>query len=58
MDEKIEKAPAIAERKEDDRLPYEAPKFEVEQLFEVLALSCGKLVGNPHGSCRQNFRNS
>jgi hypothetical protein len=28
---------------EDTRLPYEAPRLETEELFEVLALACGKV---------------
>jgi hypothetical protein len=28
---------------EDAREPYEAPRLESEELFEVLALACGKI---------------
>lgn len=28
---------------EDGREPYEPPRLEVEELFEVLALACGKV---------------
>lgn len=28
---------------EDSRQPYEPPRMEVEELFEVVALSCGKI---------------
>ncbi len=27
----------------DEREPYEAPTLEIEDLFEVVALSCGKI---------------
>jgi hypothetical protein len=27
----------------DPREPYDAPKLECEQLFEILALGCGKI---------------
>jgi hypothetical protein len=27
----------------DGREPYEAPRLETEELFEVLALACGKV---------------
>jgi len=27
---------------DDPREPYEAPRLETEELFEVLALACGK----------------
>lgn len=27
----------------DPREPYEAPRLETEELFEVLALACGKV---------------
>jgi hypothetical protein len=32
----------------DERQPYEAPRLEIESLFEVVALSCGKLVTQPN----------
>ncbi len=41
----------------DPREPYEAPKLEVEELFEILALACGKIQPLSF-SCRQNPRNS
>jgi hypothetical protein len=28
----------------DPREPYEAPRLESEELFEVLALACGKIT--------------
>jgi hypothetical protein len=28
----------------DPREPYEAPRLESEELFEVLALACGKIA--------------
>jgi hypothetical protein len=28
----------------DPREPYEPPKLEVEELFETLALACGKIT--------------
>ena len=28
----------------DPREPYETPKLEVEELFETLALACGKIA--------------
>ncbi len=30
----------------DGREPYDAPRMEIEELFEVLALACGKTFGN------------
>lgn len=41
----------------DSREPYEAPSFECEELFEVLALACGKLAGSG-GFCRGRPHNS
>jgi hypothetical protein len=34
----------------DPREPYESPKLECEELFEQLALACGKIT--PQGGCR------
>jgi hypothetical protein len=31
---------------DDPREPYEAPRLETEELFEVLALACGKVQPN------------
>jgi hypothetical protein len=33
--------------------PYEAPEFRYERVFEVSALSCGK-VSNTQASCHSN----
>jgi hypothetical protein len=37
--------------------PYEAPDFRHERVFEVSALSCGK-VSATQGSCRANRKAS
>lgn len=37
------------ERDADRRAPYEAPTLECEELFEVLALTCGKINPNSVG---------
>lgn len=42
----------------DSREPYEAPRFECEELFEVLALACGKTTGNPAFGCQHLVRAS
>jgi hypothetical protein len=34
------------EAEADERLPYEPPAVISEEVFETLALSCGKLSGN------------
>jgi hypothetical protein len=31
---------------EDTREPYESPRIEAEELYEVLALACGKVIPN------------
>lgn len=41
----------------DTREPYESPRLESEQLFEVLALACGKINPNQF-NCRQLPQNS
>jgi hypothetical protein len=33
----------IGDGSEDAREPYEPPRLECEELFEVLALACGKV---------------
>lgn len=37
--------------------PYEKPQFRFERVFEVQALSCGK-VNPSSGSCHANRKNS
>jgi hypothetical protein len=41
----------------DDREPYEPPTLEVEELFETLALACGK-VQPVTFNCQRIPRNS
>jgi hypothetical protein len=43
----------IADETADERAPYEAPRFECEELYEVLALACGKVTGNPRLGCHK-----
>ena len=37
--------------------PYVKPAFRREQVFETMALACGK-VNNTQGPCRANRKNS
>jgi len=37
--------------------PYIKPAFRHEQIFETMALACGKLQGT-QGQCRKNRKNS
>lgn len=37
----------------DKKKPYETPSFRFERVFEVSALSCGK-VRNTEAGCHQN----
>jgi len=41
----------------DKKKPYETPSFRFERVFEVSALSCGK-VGSTQGSCHSNPKKS
>ena len=41
----------------DLKKPYEAPAFRCERVFEVSALSCGK-VDTTQGACRANRKAS
>jgi hypothetical protein len=40
----------------DPREPYEAPKLECEDLFETLALGCGKIQPVTFNCARANRR--
>ncbi len=42
----------------DVREPYEAPRLESEELFEVLALACGKIVPGSTFNCSRQPRAS
>jgi hypothetical protein len=42
----------------DSREPYEAPRLESEELFEVLALACGKVNPTSLGCVRGILRMS
>jgi hypothetical protein len=37
--------------------PYIKPSFEREQVFETMALACGK-VASTQGACHMNHKNS
>jgi hypothetical protein len=50
--------PKAQETVEDGREAYEAPRLESEELYEVLALVCGKQVGGGTFNCRRFHRNS
>jgi hypothetical protein len=39
------------------RKPYVKPSFQSQQVFETMALSCGKISGT-QGACHQNRKNS
>lgn len=43
---------------EDTREPYEAPRLESEELFEVLALACGKTHSVSKFQCQRFNRTS
>lgn len=44
-------------REKDEKQPYQAPDFRYERVFEVSALSCGK-VSATQGSCHANRKAS
>ena len=56
MGSKDEKAPAVP-GSGSPRQPYVKPAFRHEQVFETMALACGK-INNTQASCRVNRRNS
>ncbi len=47
----------VVDETQDPREPYEAPRLESEELFEVLALACGKIQPQTFNCARFN-RNS
>jgi len=49
--------PSDQTQAQDPKKPYEAPDFRHERVFEVSALSCGK-VNATQGSCRANRKAS
>jgi hypothetical protein len=59
MSEEVKKAPDTnqAPATTPARRPYEKPVFETEEIFETMALSCGKI--NPtQGACHAVHKNS
>lgn len=44
-------------REAGSKKPYQAPAFRFERVFEVSALSCGKM-SSTEGSCTTNTKNS
>jgi hypothetical protein len=51
MKEPDQKTEGVVDETTDPREPYEAPRLECEELFEVLALACGKVVPR-QANCR------
>ena len=57
MKSKDGKAPEAPESGTEKRQPYVKPAFRHEQVFETMALACGKISGT-QATCRTNRRNS
>ena len=57
MDSDDKKAQAAADAEAGARRPYVKPAFRHEQVFETMALACGK-ISSTQASCRVNRRNS
>jgi hypothetical protein len=57
MKSKDTKAPEAPESGAKERKPYVKPAFRHEQVFETMALACGKISGT-QATCRTNRRNS
>ena len=53
----VNKDSSDAPRETAVKKPYEAPAFRCERVFEVSALSCGK-VNTTQGACRANRKAS
>jgi len=57
MDSDKPTAPSDPESRGHKRKPYEKPAFRHEQVFETMALACGK-INITQGACRSSRRNS
>jgi hypothetical protein len=57
MKSKDPKAPEAPESGAKERKAYVKPAFRHEQVFETMALACGKISGT-QATCRTNRRNS
>jgi hypothetical protein len=57
MDSEDKKAQAAADAEAGAKRPYVKPAFRHEQVFETMALACGK-ISSTQASCRVNRRNS
>ncbi len=53
--DKSEEQKEAAAGKPKQKRPYKKPTFRYEQVFETMALSCGK-VGVSQESCRNNSK--
>lgn len=51
------KFPPVSASGESRKKPYLKPAFRHEQVFETMALACGK-VNPTQGACRTNRKNS
>lgn len=51
------KAPPASASGDSPKKPYLKPAFRHEQVFETMALACGK-VNPTQGACRTNRKNS
>jgi hypothetical protein len=51
------KSPLASASRDASKKPYLKPAFRHEQVFETMALACGK-VKTTQGSCRVNRKNS
>ena len=57
MNSEDKKNSGEAQPGERAKQPYVKPAFRHEQVFETMALACGK-INNTQASCRVNRRNS
>jgi hypothetical protein len=57
MDANRPTTPSYPESRGCSKKPYEKPAFRHEQIFETMALACGK-INTTQQACRANRRNS
>ncbi|MEO5691998.1 MAG: hypothetical protein ABIQ72_02650 [Usitatibacter sp.] len=57
MESEEKKPPGPEDAGTPAKRPYVKPAFRHEQVFETMALACGK-ISNTQASCRHNRKNS
>jgi hypothetical protein len=57
LNERSQQQETVSAKDQGSRRPYEKPAFQYEQVFETMALACGK-ISPTQGQCRFNRKHS